>query len=395
MEPFEIMVSESQERMLCVVEPARVDEVLACARAGRSARRRSARSPTAGACACCDGDEVVGDMPVDGARRRLPALRPRARGAGARRIYPAPAANARRRGPERGAARAARLAEHRLAPAAVRAVRLDRAVAHRAPPGGGRRRRAPAARDGSALAVSIDGNGRRVAADPYRGDDRGGARVRREPRLRRRRAARDDELPELRQPREAAHRLAARPRRCAASATPAARSTCRSSAATSRSTTRRRGPDLPDAGRRHGRRAARRRPRAAVRLRRGGRRDRASPARSCPTARGSELAKLRGEPLPDGLPEVDAGGLRAPQRRRSARRCARARLTAPTTSPRAASPSRWPSAAWPAAAARGSTSATRPGRRASRAVPVRRGPGRLDPHRRGRGARGHVASGSR
>src|SRR3989440_6738862 len=29
MEPFEIMVSESQERMLCVAEPARVDEVLA------------------------------------------------------------------------------------------------------------------------------------------------------------------------------------------------------------------------------------------------------------------------------------------------------------------------------------------------------------------------------
>src|ERR671938_2116904 len=29
MEPFEIMVSESQERMLCVVEPGRLDEVLA------------------------------------------------------------------------------------------------------------------------------------------------------------------------------------------------------------------------------------------------------------------------------------------------------------------------------------------------------------------------------
>ena len=29
MEPFEIMVSESQERMLCVVEPERLDEVLA------------------------------------------------------------------------------------------------------------------------------------------------------------------------------------------------------------------------------------------------------------------------------------------------------------------------------------------------------------------------------
>src|SRR5204862_4438547 len=33
MEPFEIMVSESQERMLCVVEPRRLDEVLAvCAK---------------------------------------------------------------------------------------------------------------------------------------------------------------------------------------------------------------------------------------------------------------------------------------------------------------------------------------------------------------------------
>src|SRR5439155_17580261 len=29
MEPFEVMISESQERMLCVVEPNRVDEVLA------------------------------------------------------------------------------------------------------------------------------------------------------------------------------------------------------------------------------------------------------------------------------------------------------------------------------------------------------------------------------
>ena len=33
MEPFEIMVSESQERMLCVVEPERVDEVIGGLRA--------------------------------------------------------------------------------------------------------------------------------------------------------------------------------------------------------------------------------------------------------------------------------------------------------------------------------------------------------------------------
>ncbi len=79
MEPFEIMVSESQERMLCVCEPARLDEVLAvCAtlggprhrdrrghrhRAHAGVRRRRARRRHAGR----------------GARRRLPALRPRAR----------------------------------------------------------------------------------------------------------------------------------------------------------------------------------------------------------------------------------------------------------------------------------------------------------------------------
>ena len=62
---------------------------------------------------------------------------------------------------------------------------------------------------GAGIAVRIDGNGRRVAADPYRGHDRGGARVRGEPRVRRSRAARHDELPQLRQPREAAHRVAA------------------------------------------------------------------------------------------------------------------------------------------------------------------------------------------
>ena len=54
MEPFEIMVSESQERMLAVVEPAEVDEVLAvCAQVADAARPRSARSPTADRSGCC------------------------------------------------------------------------------------------------------------------------------------------------------------------------------------------------------------------------------------------------------------------------------------------------------------------------------------------------------
>src|SRR5690348_9204644 len=65
MEPFEIMISESQERMLCVVEPARLDDVLAtCA-------KWEVRATTIGEVTdtrrlrVLDGDEVVGDMPVD------------------------------------------------------------------------------------------------------------------------------------------------------------------------------------------------------------------------------------------------------------------------------------------------------------------------------------------
>ena len=153
-------------------------------------------------------------------------------------IYPpptavlAPSATARR-----DAARAAREPEHRLAPAAVRAVRLDRRLAHGPPPRAGRRRRARAARRQRAR-----GQHRRQRPPrrrrPVPRHDRGRARVRGQPRLRRRRAARHDQQPELRQPREAAHRLAAdRVGARARRGLPRARAR-RSSAATSRSTTR-------------------------------------------------------------------------------------------------------------------------------------------------------------
>ncbi|MDQ3850642.1 MAG: phosphoribosylformylglycinamidine synthase subunit PurL, partial [Actinomycetota bacterium] len=64
MAPFEIMISESQERMLCVVEPARVDDVLAvCAKwevhgteVGTVTDTRRLR--------VFAGSELVGDMPV-------------------------------------------------------------------------------------------------------------------------------------------------------------------------------------------------------------------------------------------------------------------------------------------------------------------------------------------
>ena len=159
--------------------------------------------------------------------------------------------------------------------------------------------------DGSALGVSIDGNGRRVAADPYRGTIARRARVRGEPRLRRRRAAGHDEQPQLRQPREAAHRLAAdRGRARPGRRVPRARRPDRRRQRLALQRGRRR-PDLPDARRRHGRPAARRAPRRPRWASRRRATRSASPGRSAPSLAASELAKLRGEPLPDGLPEID------------------------------------------------------------------------------------------
>ena len=127
-----------------------------------------------------DGGELVGDMPVAALVDDCP-LYDLAPAPPAEPLYPAPPATLLAAAPRRATTLLALLAsaEHRLAPPAVRAVRLDRPVAHRPPARGGRRRRARAARGGGAIAVSIDGNGRRVAADPYRGHDRGRARVRR------------------------------------------------------------------------------------------------------------------------------------------------------------------------------------------------------------------------
>src|SRR5262245_15692343 len=64
MEPFEIMVSESQERMLCVVEPSRLDEVLeVCARWEVNATAIGEVTDTQ-RLRVFDGETLVGDMPV-------------------------------------------------------------------------------------------------------------------------------------------------------------------------------------------------------------------------------------------------------------------------------------------------------------------------------------------
>ena len=71
-----------------------------------------------------------------------------------------------------------------------------------------------------------------------------------------------------------------------------------------------------------------------------------------PSLAAGELAKLRGEPLPDGLPAIDVAAVA--RRSTAIREAVRAGelVAARTTSPRAGSSSRSPSAAWPAASAR-------------------------------------------
>ena len=173
MEPFEIMISESQERMLCVVEPALVDEVIAvCAKWEVNATAIGVVTDTR-RLRVLVGDEVAGDLPVTALVDECPAydLEPAPPSVP---LYAAPPrVLERRRGAGRDAARAARLGQPRLAPPGLRAVRRDRRLAHRAAARAGRRRRAHAGRRGRAAARARRGHRRQRAARrraiPYRG----------------------------------------------------------------------------------------------------------------------------------------------------------------------------------------------------------------------------------
>jgi phosphoribosylformylglycinamidine synthase subunit PurL len=171
MEPFEIMISESQERMLCVVEPALLEDVLGlCARWDVRASVIGEVTDTEHL-RVFDGDELVGDMPVDALVDDVPLydLAPEEPSGP---LYPDPAA---RLDPDASPAETllALLASPNIASkrfvfeqydsiVGSRTVRrpesADAAVLVLAPDGGS-----------GALAVSIDGNGRRVACDPYTG----------------------------------------------------------------------------------------------------------------------------------------------------------------------------------------------------------------------------------
>ena len=64
MEPFEIMVSESQERMLCVCAPSKVAEVLALCEKWEVNGTAIGTVTEGNRFRILRGDEVVGDMPV-------------------------------------------------------------------------------------------------------------------------------------------------------------------------------------------------------------------------------------------------------------------------------------------------------------------------------------------
>ena len=171
MEPFEIMISESQERMLCVVEPERVEEVLAVCAKWETTATAIGEVTDSGRLRVLRGGEVVGDMPVLALVDECPLydLAPEAPTAP---LYPAPPAVLPEAGDPGetllGLLRAPNIAsrlplfeqyDHLVQSRTAR--RPDEADAAVLLLGGGEHP--------PALGVAIDGNGRRVAADPARG----------------------------------------------------------------------------------------------------------------------------------------------------------------------------------------------------------------------------------
>jgi phosphoribosylformylglycinamidine synthase len=168
MEPFEIMVSESQERMLAVVEPSNVAAVLEVCDRWQTGAAQIGEITDSGRMRVFAGGEVVGDAPVSALVDACPLydLEPERPGGW---IY----------GNDRaieGGADGTEILRALLASPDVASKRsafeqYDSIV-------GSRTVRRPESADaavlavpesGRAIGVAIDGNGRRVACDPYRG----------------------------------------------------------------------------------------------------------------------------------------------------------------------------------------------------------------------------------
>jgi len=171
MEPFEIMISESQERMLCVVEPERLGEVAKVCERWETLAARIGEVTDSGQVRVLNSGEVVGDLPVEVLVDKCPTYELEPRGGGPPPAADALRANAAGSGPT--APRDSLLALLRSPNIASRRPvfeQYDSIVQSRTVR---RPDEADAAvlklPDGSAIAVSIDGNGRRVACDPRRG----------------------------------------------------------------------------------------------------------------------------------------------------------------------------------------------------------------------------------
>ncbi len=170
MQPWEIMVSESQERMLCVCEPASLDEVLAvCAKwevggtaIGTVTERRALRVLV--------GDACVGDMPVAALVDDCPLYDLVVQPPSAT-LYPAPSATLDAAVAAPREVLLALLGSPNIASRRALFEQYDCIVQSRTV-------RRPEQADAAvlalpqsprAIAVSIDGSGRRVACDPYTG----------------------------------------------------------------------------------------------------------------------------------------------------------------------------------------------------------------------------------
>jgi phosphoribosylformylglycinamidine synthase II len=168
MEPFEIMVSESQERMLAVVEPARVAEVRAICEKWQTGSAEIGVVTESGLIRVLRDGETVGEMPVEALVDGCPLYdlepgEPEGWIYGNRATLPAEAT------PEQELL--ALLGSPSIASKRWAFEQYDYVV-------GSRTVRRPEQADaavlqlpesGNAIAVSIDGNGRRVACDPYNG----------------------------------------------------------------------------------------------------------------------------------------------------------------------------------------------------------------------------------
>ena len=204
MEPWEVMISESQERMVAIVDPERLAEVEAVIDRWELHRAVIGEITDTGLLRALWDDEEVGAIPArlltDECPRYAVEQRPR--------VAPAETPTAIPAAPEallellgspqlRSRAFVTRRYDQLVQSRTVRRPGLDAAVLRLRP-------------DWRGLALTLDGQGRLGSLDPRLGGQLADARGRPQRRVRRRRAPRLHRLPQLRQPREGGDRLGAR-----------------------------------------------------------------------------------------------------------------------------------------------------------------------------------------